>query len=251
MEATPSYSLFSVPDTPVNVKKILKSKELFMKPDILYEDNDIIVCYKPAKLAVQTARTGIPDMVSILKNHIYKTDPKKKPPYLAVIHRLDQPVEGILVFAKTKPAAAALTKQLTSFGFGKHYMALLSGRLANPQGTLVDYLVKDSKTNSSSVCTPATPGAKQAILHYTVAEASKDSCLVNIRLETGRHHQIRVQMAHAGCPIQGDTKYNPAASHSELYQQLALCACQLDFAHPKTNKELHFSITPAFFKHPD
>lgn len=222
-----------------------------MKPDILYEDNDIIVCYKPAKLAVQTARTGIPDMVSILKNHIYKTGPKKKPPYLAVIHRLDQPVEGILVFAKTKPAAAALTKQLTSFGFGKHYMALLSGRLANPQGTLVDYLVKDSKANSSSVCTPATPGAKQAILHYTVAEASKDSCLVNIRLETGRHHQIRVQMAHAGCPIQGDTKYNPAASHSGLYQQLALCACQLDFAHPKTNKKLHFSITPAFVKHPD
>ena len=120
-----------------------------MKPDILYEDNDIIVCYKPAKLAVQTARTGIPDM------------------------------------------------------------ALLSGRPAKPQGTLVDYLVKDSKTNSSSVCTPATPCAKQAILHYTVAEASKDSCLVNIRLETGRHHQIRVQMRHAGMSLLGDYKVIP------------------------------------------
>lgn len=81
-----------------------------MKPDILYEDNDIIVCYKPAKLAVQTASTKTPDMVSILKNHIYKTAPKKTPPYLAVIHRLDQPVEGILVFAKTKPAAASFNK---------------------------------------------------------------------------------------------------------------------------------------------
>lgn len=219
-----------------------------MKPDILYEDNDIIVCYKPAKLAVQTASTKNPDMVSILKNHIYKTAPKKTPPYLAVIHRLDQPVEGILVFAKTKPAAASLTKQLTSFGFGKYYMALLSGIPANSHGTLNDYLVKDSSTNLSRVCTPSTKGAKPAILHYTVTETSKDSCLVSIRLETGRHHQIRVQMAHAGCPIQGDTKYNPAALHSGRYQQLALCACQLDFTHPKTNKKLHFAITPAFLK---
>ena len=131
-----------------------------MKPHILYEDQDIIVCLKPAGIPTQTSRPGLPDMVSILKNHIYQNSAHKKQPYLAVIHRLDQPVEGLLVFAKTPAAAKELNRQLQSFGFGKYYQAVLLGCPQTADGILEDYLVKDGRTNTSRICTEETPGAK-------------------------------------------------------------------------------------------
>ena len=124
-----------------------------MKPHILYEDQDIIVCLKPAGIPTQTSRPGLPDMVSILKNHIYQNSVHKKQPYLAVIHRLDQPVEGLLVFAKTPAAAKELNRQLQSFGFGKYYLAVLLGCPQTADGILEDYLVKDGRTNTSRICT--------------------------------------------------------------------------------------------------
>ena len=198
-----------------------------MKPHILYEDQDIIVCLKPAGIPTQTSRPGLPDMVSILKNHIYQNSAHKKQPYLAVIHRLDQPVEGLLVFAKTPAAAKELNRQLQSFGFGKYYQAVLLGCPQTADGILEDYLVKDGRTNTSRICTEETPGAKVARLSYHIAKTTAEFSLAEIHLDTGRHHQIRVQMAHLGCPIAGDRKYGP---NQTSFSQLQLFACRLEFA---------------------
>ncbi len=246
-----------------------------MKPDInsliIYEDPHIIICHKPAGIAVQTSRIGAHDMVSLLKNHlsdsrVQEQQKSRQPgrqnnePYLAVIHRLDQPVEGLLVFAKTPKAAKELNRQLTSSGFGKHYRALVMGTPEPPEGTLEDYLVKDARTNTSRVCTKDTPGAKLARLHYHVKEICADTqpvtSLVEIQLDTGRHHQIRVQMAHLGCPLVGDRKYGGTAApsgqtdtavrqlaaHTENTGELRLCAYCLEFRHPESGKKMIFSL---------
>lgn len=222
-----------------------------MNPDIIYEDQDILVCIKPAGIPTQSSSIRTPDMVSLLKNHIYKNMPQKKPPYLAVIHRLDQPVEGLLVFGKTPASARNLNKQLTDYGFGKQYRALLNGCPKVTEGTLTDYLLKDGRTNSSSICNPDTPGAKKAVLHYKIIQHKPPYSLAEITLETGRHHQIRVQMAHLGCPLAGDMKYGSRTEAAVLtdagnppacFKSLQLYACRLSFRHPRTGKPMDFQI---------
>ena len=211
-----------------------------MSLEILYEDEEILVCHKPSGLPVQTAKLGMMDMESQIKNYL-------KTSYLAVIHRLDQPVEGILVFGKTPFSAKELGRQLqTSGGFGKYYQAILCGEPEAAQGILEDYLVKDARSNTSRVCERTDAGAKRARLFYEVVETFEHRgerySLVNIRLETGRHHQIRVQMAHRGCPIWGDAKYGNRESLSGSWQKIALCAYRLEFIHPKTKKPMMFEV---------
>lgn len=206
-----------------------------MTPEIIYEDSHIIVCRKPAGIPTQSGRIGMPDMVSILKNHLAA---QRKNPYLAVIHRLDQPVEGLLVFAKTPAAARELNRQLTSSGFGKYYRAIVTGVPSPLEGTLEDYMVKDSRGNVSRICSPETPGAKLARLHYKVIESCEDTSLVEIHLDTGRHHQIRLQMSHMGHPLAGDRKYGIPDSA----EKLQLCAFRLEFTHPITGKKLRFEL---------
>lgn len=217
-----------------------------MMPEILYEDTHLIVCRKPGGTATQSGRVGEPDMVSFLKNYIYKQNQKagvKKEPYVAVIHRLDQPVEGILVFAKTKFAAKELNSQLQKYGFGKHYRARVQGCPPKDEDTLVHYLVKNGRANCSRVCEKETEGAKKAVLHYKVRTKDADTSEIEIRLETGRHHQIRVQMAEIGCPLCGDQKYNEKYRQGKR-EQIALCAYRLSFTHPKTNQKLEFETKP-------
>lgn len=233
-----------------------------MQPDIrtfiIYEDPHIIVCHKPAGVPVQSARIGTADMVSLLKNHLAssaKGAGANKPYYLAVIHRLDQPVEGLLVFAKTPAAAKDLNRQLTSSGFGKYYRAVVNGIPEPPEGTLEDYMVKDGRTNTSRICTKETHGAKLARLHYRTEKICEDSkpvtSLVKIKLDTGRHHQIRVQMAHLGCPLAGDRKYGQISADrpgtGNLIRKnnnapLKLCAYRLEFKHPANGKEMTFEL---------
>ena len=215
-----------------------------MNPNIIYEDKDIIVVHKPSGIATQTKGIGSKDMVSILKNHIAKETGIKKEPYLAVIHRLDQPVEGLLVFAKTPAAAKDLNRQLTKEGFGKYYRAVLTGTLDKVEGDLEDYLVKDGRSNTSKVCTKDTPDAKIARLHYKITDTFKkeDGQLYSnalITLDTGRHHQIRVQMKNAGTPLAGDRKYGGACTS---YTKLQLVACRLTFIHPITHKKMNFEL---------
>lgn len=181
-----------------------------MNLKILFEDTHVIVCYKPAGVPTQTSKIGSQDMVSILKNYLYKNQKEKKEPYVAVIHRLDQPVEGILVFGKTPFAAKELSAQMQGAGFGKYYQAVVCGKFEEKSGKLEHYMVKDGRVNLSKVCDPSIKDAKRAVLFYEVEEEGledgEERSLVNIKLETGRHHQIRVQMAAAGCPIWGRCK---------------------------------------------
>ena len=212
-----------------------------MKLEILFEDNDIIVCYKPAGVPTQTSKLGEPDMVSILKNYL-------KGGYVAVIHRLDQPVEGILVFAKSQMAAKELNKGLQGEGFGKHYKAILWGTPQKEKGILEDYLIKEGRTNPTRVAKANEKDAKKAVLQYEVLGSGeiddKEISLVKVKLETGRHHQIRVQMANMGCPIWGDSKYNISPIEDRRFRQIALCAYRLEFVHPRTKKKMVFEEKP-------
>lgn len=215
------------------------------KIEILYEDEDIIVVYKPAKIATQTGKIGEKDVESFLKNHIYKQRKVRQAPYLAVIHRLDQPVEGVLVFAKNKSAAKELNRQLQTKGFGKEYKAVVCGELPKEKGRLRDYIVKDPQANRAFICEKNRDKAKEAILYYDLLEKRKDGTnLVHICLETGRFHQIRIQMANIGCPLLGDAKYNPMTESSGRWEQIALCAYKLKFEHPGTGKWMEFEIRP-------
>ena len=210
--------------------------------ETLYEDGHIIVCIKPAGVPVETRKTGTPDMLSLLRNYFSPS----KAPHLSIIHRLDQPVEGLLVFAKTLTAARALNRQLQEDGFGKEYLAVTCGFLPHSSGKLTDYLVKDGRNNLSQVCPENKPLAKYAELSYQVTAKDREAnlSLVHVTLKTGRHHQIRVQLAHAGAPLWGDSKYNPEFVHAPGYHPIALCAFRLRFLHPVSRKPLEFEIIP-------
>lgn len=216
---------------------------------ILYEDKDIIVCRKPAGIAVQNARLGTMDMESCLKNYLALAGDGRQIPYLAVVHRLDQPVEGVLVFAKNPRAAKALSAQIAAGKMEKIYLAVTFGQ-PKPSQILEDYLKKDGKTNTSSVVSPGTPGAKKARLSYEALGEEKDRIsgkqkwLLRIHLDTGRHHQIRVQLAHAGMPLAGDRKYGADGGITIGTGNLALCAASLTFTHPSTGKVMEFRTTP-------
>lgn len=214
--------------------------------NIIYEDAELIVTYKPSDLAVQTSKMGQKDLVSMLKNDRVK---KKEPPYVAVINRLDQPVEGLVLFAKTKEAAADLSRQLQRGQIGKYYRAVVLNQTgkdltAGEKGTLTDYLLKDGKTNLSKVVNADTKGAKKAVLEYEVLTVKENRADLFIHLQTGRHHQIRVQMAHANLPLAGDRKYGKTDSMVSGMTGIALCSVKLQFMHPKTKKKMEFSIEP-------
>ena len=218
-----------------------------MQKNIVYEDESILVVYKPAGIATQTARLGQQDMVSELKNYLAKKPENKGKgePYLGLVHRLDQPVSGILVFARTPKAAAALSRQITDKSMRKFYYAVIFGSPKQDAGSLEDYLYKDGKTNQSLIVREGFPEAKKALLHYKkvktlmVLEKQQEVSLMEIELITGRHHQIRVQMAHAGMPLLGDGKYG-----SRINGDVALCSFRLSFIHPLTKEKLCFSILP-------
>lgn len=217
------------------------------KSDILFEDNDIIVCHKHSGIPVQSSNFSTKDMISLIKNYIYDNNNSKGEPYLGVINRLDQPVEGIVLFAKTQQAAKFLSKELSDGNIKKQYTAVICGIPPKATDTLVDYIVKDSRSNCSKIVNKKTPNCKCARLEYTVLDTvtidNNILSLVRINLLTGRHHQIRVQFAGLGCPLWGDKKYN---SHNFTDKQCfpALCACQLNFRHPRTKKDMEFKVMP-------
>lgn len=239
-----------------------------MQKNIIYEDDHIIAAYKPAGIATQTARLGQQDMVSELKNYLaQKPENKGKgEPYLGLIHRLDQPVAGILVFAKNKKAAAELSRQVTNGKMQKYYYAVVLGSPREKEGRLENYLYKDGKTNRSLIVKEDFPGARKAVLEYhvlttlavfeengvekkrSVYTGSGEVSLIEIRLITGRHHQIRAQFSYAGYPLLGDGKYGNEKSKL-LSQQAgckntALCAYKLAFIHPLSQKKMVFERQP-------
>lgn len=219
---------------------------LKMDKMIVYEDNVLLIIHKPAGIATQTSRVGQADVVSELKNYRKR---KGEDTYIGVVHRLDQPVEGLLVFAKNQSAAEILSRQIQDNTLKKSYLALVEGELAqNTGGTLTDFLQKDNRTNLSSVVKEGTKGAKKAVLDWICVKAyqGKGCSMVEAGLSTGRHHQIRVQFANAGMPLLGDMKYGTDASKA-LSKQLgitntALLAYKLALLHPKTEKYMEYKL---------
>lgn len=248
-----------------------------MQTQIVYEDEAVLVIRKPAGLATESAGIGQKDVVSELKNYVAKKNPGKMP-YLGVVHRLDQPVEGLLVFAKTKKAAENLTAQLGKGTLKKEYLAVVCGKVPENTGRLVDYLIKvngmavvkdaadaqikdaaDAQVKDAAdvqvkdaadarVKQAAYPQAKKAVLTYTKKAETEKFTLLAVQIETGRFHQIRAQLSHAGFPILGDEKYGSEES-KELSREkkirfTALCAASLSFRHPVTGKTMAFTQAP-------
>lgn len=245
--------------------------------NILYEDRELIVVEKPSGVEAQSSGGFAPDMVSLLQNYIMSGQKGKKgkistelstdrgklstkqvdkqaqksvgtqPPYIAVIHRLDKPVSGVMVYAKTRKAAAGLSRQLRDGAIGKTYLAVICGKPVDNVGNFVDHLRKEGKTNCSVIVDKADPEGKRAALTYQVLQTvqrDQELTLVRIHLETGRHHQIRVQFAGRGLPLWGDNRYNPDLASGKRRGTIALCAWKLSFTHPVSGKKMDFQIDP-------
>ena len=214
-----------------------------MKP--LYEDDEILICEKSAGMATESANIREKDLVSAVRNYLGGN-------YVGLVHRLDQPVSGLLVFAKTPEAAAKLSRQVQTSDMGKSYLATVEGKLdaaASPV-ILSDYLIKDAKKKMALVVEEHTKDAngkeaKQARLSYEVLsyDPLTDTTELKIDLLTGRFHQIRAQLSHLGHPILRDVKYGAKKpADPEGSAGIALCAYSLSFHHPKTGEEMHFQI---------
>lgn len=202
--------------------------------NIIYEDNHLLVIEKPINIPVQEDSSEDKDLLTILKEYIKIKYNKPGNVYLGLVHRLDRPVSGIMVFAKTSKAASRLSEQIRVKSFKKIYNAVVVGNISD-SGTLKDKLYKDTKTNIVKV----DDRGKDSILKYKKLKYKDGMSLVEIELLTGRSHQIRVQMSHFGYPLVGDQKYN---KNAVVGNQIALFAKEIEFIHPTTNKLLTFSL---------
>lgn len=203
--------------------------------NIIYEDNHLLVVEKPINIPVQKDSSGDLDLLSILKNYLKEKYQKPGNVYLGLVHRLDRPVGGVMVFAKTSKAANRLSEQVRTHKLVKIYYAILDGKIEK-RGHLVDCLLKDFKTNTVRV----DSNGKEAILDYELVKYFKGYSLVKISLKTGRSHQIRVQFSSRGYPLYGDQRYNKTAKSGE---QIALFAKSLSFYHPITKELLTFELS--------
>ena len=212
------------------------------KLNVLYEDNHVIVVEKPVNIPSQGDKTGDVDMLSIVKHYLKEKYQKPGEVYLGLIHRLDRPVGGVMVFAKTSKAAARLSEQVRTKQFEKQYLVVVDGKMQQEKGILEDYLLKNERNNISKVVKEGTKNAKLASLDYEVLKYAEDIQLsvVKVNLHTGRHHQIRVQFASRGHSLYADQKYGTRGRG----KQIALWAYKLSFYHPITKQKLTFQVLP-------
>ena len=203
-----------------------------MTLEVLYEDNHVIVCYKPAGVLSQADNTGDIDMLTLVKDYLKKRYNKEGNVFVGLVHRLDRMTSGVMVFGKTSKGAMRLSNDIASGNFFKEYLAVCEGNIEDyDETTLVDYLEKDEKNNKSFI----SKNGKEAILTYRVITNKNNKSLVRVKLKTGRHHQIRVQMSNIGHPLYGDIKYG--SPHKD---NLALQAYKLSFYQPVTRELLTF-----------
>ncbi|MFD2759930.1 RluA family pseudouridine synthase [Lentibacillus juripiscarius] len=201
-----------------------------MKIPILYEDNHLLVIEKPVNIPVQEDSTMDKDLLTMLKEDLKIRYQKPGNVYLGLVHRLDRPVGGVMVFAKTSKAASRLSDAMRRGAFDKDYLAVVRGRPSTSKAVLEDYLLKDRRENKVHIVSPNHNKAKKAVLTYEVIGQTNELSLLSIKLETGRPHQIRVQLASIECPIYGDQKYGQNVNKPG--QQIALWSHRLAFEHP-------------------
>lgn len=215
--------------------------------EILFEDNHLLGVVKPVNVPVQEDTTGDADLLSLLKEDVKVRYNKPGNVYMGLVHRLDRPVGGAMIFAKTSKAASRLSDNVRTHSFRKVYLTVVHGKPPAQSGRLVDTLLKDASSNTVSVVRKGTPGGKEAILDYTVVGTSEEGySLLKIDLHTGRSHQIRVQLSNIGCPLYGDQKYG--ASVNKPGQQIALWSSVVAFPHPVTKDEVELlSLPPQVF----
>ncbi|WP_433946524.1 RluA family pseudouridine synthase [Paenibacillus sp. SN-8-1] len=210
---------------------------------ILYEDNHLLGIIKPVNVLSQEDASGDPDLLTILKKDLKERYQKPGNVYLGLVHRLDRPVGGAMIFAKTSKAASRLSEAVRSRSFNKTYLAVVHGSPADSSGRLEDTLLKDERTNTVRVVPKGTSGGKHAILDYRVlGQLTNGLSLIQVELLTGRSHQIRVQLSHMGCPLYGDQKYG--AKVNKPGQQLALWSAYVGFPHPITKEPVTLVSTP-------
>lgn len=206
---------------------------------ILHEDNHVIVVVKPQNVPSQADSSHDKDMLTLVKEYVKRKYDKKGEAFIGLVHRLDRPTGGVMVFAKTSKAASRLSESIREGDLEKTYLAVVNGSLPENEGTLVNYLKKNSITNVVYTVPEATEGAKRAELQYQVVENKGKYNLVKVNLITGRGHQIRVQLSNAGAVICGDVKYG---NHEPC--KLALWASVLKFEHPTTKQRMTFIAYP-------
>ncbi|WP_353095096.1 RNA pseudouridine synthase [Tissierella praeacuta] len=205
---------------------------------IIFEDDDILVVEKPPKVPCQSDKTSDEDMMSLLNR-----------PYLGLIHRLDRPVGGAMVYSKNEKNTSFLSREVSTRNLYKEYLVIVCGKPKNNEGELRDYLKKLRTINMSKVVDKGTSGSKEAILEYKVLKSIntdeyEDISLLKIILKTGRHHQIRVQLSNAGFPIWGDNKYNKTFVKKKEWTQISLWSYKIGFSHPKNKKYVSFISLP-------
>ncbi len=216
---------------------IMEDKEL----NILFEDNHIIVVLKPQNVACCPDESGDDNLFDCVKRYIKRVYEKPGNVFLGLVHRLDRPTGGVMVFAKTSKAAARLAEQMKGGGFEKRYLAVLCGTPSRKKATLENYLRKNSVNNTVYVCTQTEEGAKFASLDYEIKDERDGLSLAEINLNTGRTHQIRVQTAAINAPVYGDMRYGGGKA---VKGKLALWAYSLRFTHPTTGEKLRFMAEP-------
>jgi len=207
---------------------------------VLYEDNHIIVVEKPSGIPTQEDSTGDIDMYSLVKEYIRVKYNKPGNVFVGIVHRLDRPVGGVMVFARTSKGASRLSEQIRNRNFRKVYLAMLDGIPKKDEDRLENYLWKDEKKNQVYVVNEGKDGAKKAVLDYKVLRKIGNQALVEVELHTGRPHQIRVQFANIGCPLVGDGKYGKATGKSEVM----LFSHLIGFQHPTTKEDMEFKLVP-------
>lgn len=210
--------------------------------NIVYEDNHLLIVVKPHNLPVCEDSTNDADLLRILKAYLVKTYDKSGDAYLGMVHRLDRPTGGVMVFAKTSKAAGRLSESLVQGEFDRKYLAVLDGIPQEKQNELVHYLIKNEAKNEVVAVPMTTVGAKKAILDYRVLDTKNKYALVSVSLQTGRAHQIRVQMASMGTPVLFDRKYGKNISTKPI--PIALWAVEVKFPHPISKEIMAFRVFP-------
>lgn len=210
---------------------------------ILYEDNHLLGVEKPPNMPVQGDISGDDDLLTILKQYIRQKYNKKGEVFLGLVHRLDRPAGGAMIFARTSKAASRLSEQIRTRQVKKIYVAVVEGILQNSAGMLHHYLVKNSENNTVHVANAGTAGSQEAILRYQALGTADNKSLVQIELETGRPHQIRVQFSYSGNPLVGEEKYGRTDSKKPT-KHLALWSCEVTFKHPVRDEIIRVESRP-------
>ncbi|WP_307759789.1 pseudouridine synthase [uncultured Mediterranea sp.] len=203
---------------------------------VVYEDNHIIIVNKTASEIVQGDKTGDVPLSETVKQYLKEKYHKPGNVFIGVTHRLDRPVSGLVVFAKTSKALSRLNEMFKNSEVKKTYWAIVKQTPAETEGELVNYLVRNEKQNKSYAYDSEKPGSKKAILHYRLIARSDNYCLLEVDLKTGRHHQIRCQLAKMGCPIKGDLKYGFPRSNPD--GSICLHARRVRFVHPVSKEQI-------------